>query len=125
MQNAVFLTHNGDMCRLLTGCINVWGNHLGLFLNCQASLPSFHHTSSLCTSYLFILFSASIPSPLAQVSTLLLSHRLMIRALLCLSPVFSLATPPVRLLLSFTYRNSAPSISVPNKTELTWCIQRQ
>lgn len=98
------------MRHLLTGCINVRGNHLWLFLNCQLSLlpPSTHlpnttahfpHTSSLCASYLFILFSASIPSPLAQVSTPLLSHRLMIRALLCLSLFFSLVPPPSLLLL--------------------------
>lgn len=66
------------------------------------------HTSSLCASYLFILFSASIPLPLAQVSTLLLSHRLMIRALLCLSLFFSLVTPPFLLLLSPTLSKFCP-----------------
>lgn len=55
---------------------------------------TFPQPSSFCASYLFILFSASILLPLAQVSTPWLSCRLMIRALLCLSLFFPpLVTP--------------------------------
>lgn len=71
-------------------------------------------TFFFCTSYRFILFPASIGLPLAQASTLLLSCRLMIRALVCssVSPSLSLIIPSF-LLLSLTYPNSFPSILVP------------
>lgn len=81
--------------------------------------PSLLNTPALSSSALLI-FSycspASIRLPLAQASTLLLSCRLMIRALVCsslsLSPPRSLIIPSF-LLLSLTYPNSFPSIFVP------------
>lgn len=112
---AVFLTHNGDMCCLLTGCINIQGNHQPLFLNFQPpSRFRYHQTflSHLCVSYLFILLSGSIPLPRAQVSTVLLSCRLMNGALLWLYLSFSVIILflPFLLSLSLKYSNSLPTI---------------
>lgn len=102
------------MRRLLTGCMNVQGNHSSMFLIWQPFPPEHSCTFFFRSSHLFILFPASIRLPLAQASTLLLSCRLMIRALVCssLSPPRSLIIPSF-LLLSLTYPNSFPSILVP------------
>ena len=84
------------MCRVITCDYFSTANHSPSLHPPTLPNTTVHlsHTSSLCASYLFILFSASIPLPLAQVSTPLLSHRLMIRALLCLSIFFSPVPPP-------------------------------
>lgn len=78
---------------------------------------TFPQPSSFCASYLFILFSASILLPLAQVLTPRLSCRLMIRALLCLSLFFPLWLHLIFTFLKLTYANS--SFGAHSKHSLT------
>lgn len=90
---------------LVAGCINVQSpvNFSQPPSTLSISVTQFPHVSSLCASYLCKLFSAVIRLSLAQVFTSLLKQRLMRRALLLSSLLFSLVTA---LVLTATFHLS-------------------